>query len=55
MATPEDEARRERHNAAAAKWQAFWRAAKPKRAPVPAYTARFLHLMSISAGAPSFA
>ena len=50
VATPEDEARLARQNAAAAKWKEFWRNAKPSRAPVPSHTARFAHLLSLSAG-----
>lgn len=46
----EDEEKRKRFNASAAKWRQFWRRAKPRVAPVPSFTAQAFHLLSISAG-----
>ncbi|BDA50522.1 hypothetical protein COCOBI_16-1980 [Coccomyxa sp. Obi] len=45
----EDEDKRMRFNASAAKWRQFWHRAKPRAAPVPSFAAQAFHLLSISA------
>ncbi|CAL8464919.1 g4454 [Coccomyxa elongata] len=45
----EDEEKRKRFNASAAKWRQFWHRAKPQAAPVPSFAAQAVHLLSISA------